>query len=263
MFDDESSDSKPADRRGRKRTGSLALGVVLVVVYIAVRPWIVDSNPCTSGTPYDRGIALDLYGDKTAAIAAYTDDLKRNPQHVEALKYRARDYAELGQLDSAAADLTLALQLAPNDYDVPIDRGNVYLKLGQFDRAMADLTRAVQVGPESWSTWHARGNAYIAHGDLDAAIADYTRSLTAKYPAPAQIALYPRGVAYLRAGRFDLAKADFVQLADDAYALKGRDCADRASNTGECAIPYPKPPNPGAEDLINAAGRSLSSCKQT
>lgn len=263
MFDDKSSDGTPAGKRGRKRTGSIILGLALVVAYIAIRPFILDTNPCTSGSPYDRGIALDLYGDKAAAIAAYTEDLKRNPQHVEALKYRATDYTELGQLDLAAADLTLALQLAPGDWDALIDRGNVYLKLGQFDRAMADLTKAVQVNPEGWSTWQARGNAYIGHGDLDAAIDDYSRSLTAKYPAPAQLAYYPRGVAYLRAGRFDLAKADFAQLGDEPHALKGRDCADRASNTGECAIPYPTPPDPAAQELVNAAGRSLSSCKQS
>lgn len=263
MADDESSASEPTGKRSRKRTHSIALGAVLVVVYIAIKPFIVDSNPCTSGSPYDRGIALDLYGDKAAAIAAYTEDLKRNPQHVEALKYRGEDYAELGQLDLAAADLTLALQLAPSDWDLMTKCADVYLKLGEFDRAMAILNKAVAIGPDVWSTWYARGDANMAHGDLDAAIGDYTHSLTADPKNPVNIARYPRGVAYLRAGRFDLAKTDFAQLGDDPHALKGRDCADRASNTGECAIPYPTPRNPGVDDLLNAAGRSLSSCKQS
>jgi|GEM_PF-4542390 len=266
MSDDENAGSEPAGPWSAKRTASAVLGLVLAsAVFFAIRPPIRESNPCKSANPYDRGVALDLYGDRSAAIAAYTEDLKAKPEHVEALKNRGYDYAELGQLDAAAADLTLALQLQPHDWDLMDHRADVYLKLGQFDQAMADLTHAVQTDPDAWSTWYARGNAYMAHGDLDAAIDDYTRSLAAGAQDHVDLASYPRGIAYLRAGKFDLAKADFAAYAaahaGDSDAARGRDCAARGSNTGDCAIPYPPPSNPMVDKLIDAAGRSLSGCE--
>lgn len=268
MFDDENARSERSGKWIGKRTWSVALGLVIAnVVFFALRPLIHESNPCKSANPYDRALALDAYGDKQAAVAAYTEDLKARPRHIEALKYRGYDYAALGQLDAAVADLSLALELQPRDWDLMDHRADVYAKLGQFDRAMADLTRAVQTAPNAWSTWYARGTASMAHGDLDAAIADYTRSLAAGEHDHVDLASYPRGIAYLRAGKFDLAEADFTAYATAHAganeAVKGRECAAQKSNTGDCAIPYPPPSNPMADQLLDAAGRSLSGCEQS
>lgn len=266
MLDEENAGSKPAAKWSAKRTWSIILTVVLAnAIFFTIRPLIRERDPCKSADAYDRGIALDLHGDRSAAIAAYTEDLKSRPEHVEALKYRGYDYAELGQLDAAEADLTLALKLQPHDWDLMDHRADVYLKLGQFDRAIPDLTQAVQTAPGDWSTWYARGNAYMAHGDLDAAIADYTRSLDAGRENHVDLAFYPRGIAYLRAGKFDLAKADFAAYAaahaGASDAVRGRDCAAQESNAGDCAIPYPPPSNPMVDKLIDATGRSLSGCE--
>lgn len=269
MFDNESAPSEPAGKWNRKRTISATLTVALAnaVFFGIVRPYLRESNPCKSANAYDRGIALDLYGDRAGAIAAYTEDLKARPEHVEALKNRGYDYAELGQLDAAAADLTLALQLQPHDWDLMDHRADVYLRLGQFDRAMADLTQAVQTAPDAWSPWYERGKAYMAHGDLDAAIADYTRSLAAGAENHVDLPSYPRGIAYLRAGKFDLAGADFATYAaahaGASDAERGRDCAAQGRNTGDCALPYPPPSNPMIDKLIDAGGRSLSGCEQS
>lgn len=268
MFNDENTRSEPSARWSGKRIISIIGTVVLAnAVWFGIRPLIHESNPCKSANPYERGVALDLYGDRSAAIAAYTEDLKARPQHIEALKYRGYDYAELGQFDAAVADLTLALKLQPRDWDLMDHRADVYLKLRQFDRAMADLTEAVQTAPGAWSTWYARGNASMAHGDLDAAIDDYTHSLAAGEQNHVDLAHYPRGVAYLRAGKFDLAKADFATYAaahaGDSETVRGRDCAAQGSNTGNCAISYPPPANPTVDKLIDTAGRSLSGCEQS
>jgi tetratricopeptide (TPR) repeat protein len=268
MFDDDNARREPQAKWSGKRVISLILTVFLAnAVFFTIRPLIHESNPCKSANPYDRGIALDLYGDRSAAVAAYTEELKARPQNIEALKNRGYDYAELGQLDAAAADLTQALEFQPHDWYLMTRRADVYLKLGQFDRAMADLTKAVETAPDTSLTWDARGNAYLKHGDLDAAIDDYTHSLAAGRQNHVDFALYPRGVAYLRAGKFDLAKADFTAYVaahnGDPDAARGRDCAEQGSNTGDCAIPYPPRPNPMIDKLLDAGSRSLSGCEQS
>jgi tetratricopeptide (TPR) repeat protein len=268
MFDDRLSDPPPSGERRPKRAMSFIVGLVVVnAAFFVIRP-LTHGNPCTSWftSPFDRGIALDLYGDKAAAVAAYTEDLKNNPRDAEALKNRGLDYASLGQLDLAVADLTQALDLHSNDWDVLNDRARVYLQKGAFDLAIADFSRAVTVAPQIWSTWQDRGDAYLAHGDLDAAIADYSHALAAGEQDHVGLAYYPRGIAYLRAGKFDLAKADFALYAA-AYPLgtdaaKAGDCASQGSNTGDCALPYPKPSNPDADKLLDAGARALSGCAQ-
>lgn len=134
----------------------------------------------------------------------------------------------------------------------------------KFDAAIEDFTRAAQLFPD-WSTWEARGDAYLARGDFDAAITDYTSSIKLE-PVPPGSALFPRGVAYLRSGRFDLARDDFTTYAaacpDCGDLAEARDCAGQGSNTGKCAIAYPKPANPMIDQLMDAAGKSLSGCKQ-
>jgi tetratricopeptide (TPR) repeat protein len=261
MFDDQPSNQPLANSRTRRVFAILG---VLVVVNVAAY-LLGDHDNCTSwlASYFDRAISLDLYGDKAGAVAAYSEDLKRNPDHVEALQNRGNAYAALGQYDLAIDDFGKAIQLQPKSWGAFGDRARIYLKLGKFDAAIEDFTRAAELFPD-WSTWKDRGDAYLARGDFDAAITDYTSSIKL-LPSPAGSALFPRGVAYLRSGRFDLARADFTTFAaecpDCADRIAARDCAEQGSNTGKCAIPYPKPSNPMLDQILDAAGRSISGCR--
>jgi len=259
MFDNQSL----ANSRPRRVLSILGMLVVVNVAIFLFR----SGDSCTSWTAsyFDRATSLDLYGDRAGAVAAYSEDLKRNPDHAEALQSRGNDYAALGQYDLALDDFGKSIQLQPKSWGTFGDRAGVYLKLGKFDAAIEDFTRAAQLFPD-WTTWKARGDAYLAHGDFDAAVADYTSSIKLLSNLPSS-AVFPRGVAYLRSGRFDLAQADFATFAaacptctDGAEA---RDCAEQHSNTGKCAIPYPTAPNPMLDRLMDAAGRSLSGCGQS
>jgi hypothetical protein len=90
MFDDQSL------AHSRTRRVLSILGVLVVVNVAGHLPWSGDS--CTSwlASYFDRATSLDLYGDKAGAVAAYSEDLKRNPDHAEALQGRGKAYAALG-----------------------------------------------------------------------------------------------------------------------------------------------------------------------
>jgi len=269
MFGDRASD-RQAERQASGKWSlekliAVAVGVILLnFVFQWVKPSGND-NSCTSGNGYDRGIALDLYGDRTRAVAAYTEYLKDHPDNLEVLRNRGNDYDQLGQLDNAVADLSLVLRRRPDDTFTLMDRARVYQKQGRFDSAIADLTKAVQLLPGVWMTWQNRGDVYMAHGDYPAAVADYTRSLAAGEADKVDLAHFPRGMAYLREGQFDLARADFASyLASHvgaADATKGRDCAAAGSNSGNCALPYPTPPDPMLSHLVDLGARQFSGCE--
>jgi regulator of sirC expression with transglutaminase-like and TPR domain len=267
MPGDQTSSQKPS---GQWNLGKVALGffgLVLFLLFQRMMPSDGKEDPCTSPSynGYDRGIALDLYGDPARAAAAYGEYLKDHPDNVEALHNRGRDYDELGQSDNAVADLTRALQFAPKDTWVMMDRARVYQKRGQFDLAMADLNKAVELQPGNWTVWKARGDVSLARGDYAPAIADYTGSLDAGGADKVDLAYFSRGIAYLRSGQFDLARDDFTHYLDGhagaADATKGRDCAVARSNSGDCALPYPTPSDPFVTRLVERGARELSGCR--
>jgi len=96
------------------------------------------------------------------------------------LPQNARTYFDSGfaaysrsDYDSAIADYTQAIRLAPDSALVYYDRGSAYRKKGDFDRAIADYTQAIQLDPNYDSSYLDRGYAYAIKGDLDRAIADW------------------------------------------------------------------------------------------
>jgi tetratricopeptide (TPR) repeat protein len=216
----------------RKHGPLIYLGGPLIALLMwYFNPVAYFDNACTSpfARPLDHAQALDLYGDKAGAVAAYSAYLRDHPDDVETLQ----------------------------------KRGEAYLKLGEADLAIADLTVVLQQRPGDFSAYISRGDAYLLKRDYAAAIADYNRFMNRPdADLTASRLFYPRGLAYLGAGRYDLALADFDKIAqgsDSAVAAKGRDCAAQHANVGECGS-LPIDPNPWLTRIMDGAERTLSDC---
>jgi tetratricopeptide (TPR) repeat protein len=217
----------------RKRSPLIYLGgpaIALLLWYF--NPVEYFDNACTSpfAKPLDHAEALDLYGDKAGAVAAYSTYLRDHPDDTEALE----------------------------------KRGNAYLKLGEADLAIADLTAVLQRRPDDFPAYISRGDAYLLKRDYNDAIADYNRFMDRPGVDLTMSKLfYPRGLAYLGAGRYELAQADFkkdvAQAPNDTFAAKGRDCAAQHSNVGECGS-LPIDPNPMLTRIMDNAEQTLSDC---
>jgi tetratricopeptide (TPR) repeat protein len=213
------------------------------LVYVAVmltaallwwlNPFAFLSNACKSpfASPRERAVALDLTGDKAGAVASYSTYLRDNPADIQAVFSRGIDYVQLRQPDAAIADLTNVLQQEPQEY-----------------------------GARAW-----RGDAYLLQGNYDSAIDDYTQWIE-HTSEPSTAILYSRGLAYLKVGRFDAAKADFLQalalrpgLSENEYLERARDCATLNSHDGDCGS-LPLDPYPTLTHLIDLGARQLSGC---
>lgn len=217
----------------RERGPLFYLGVPAIVALIWVfNPIAYFDNACTSpfAKPLDHAEALDLYGDKAGAVAVYSAYL--------------RDH--------------------PDDIAVVQKRGDAYLKLGEADLAIADFTAVLQRRPDDAAVYASRGDAYLLKRDYDSAIADYNRFMERPDADLTESSLfYPRGLAYLDAGRFNLARADFervvAQNTKNEFAAKGSACAARQSNEGECGS-LPIDPNPWLTMIMDSALRTMSDC---
>lgn len=117
------------------------------------------------------------------AIAAYNESefmkslsildsiLKINSKTVEAIKYRALCYYELGKFKEAIKDFTSVLKANIDDdvkFVMYIGRGNSYLKLNDYDKAVKDYDIVLSTEPKNLDALLGKANAFIQNQNKDA-----------------------------------------------------------------------------------------------
>jgi tetratricopeptide (TPR) repeat protein len=96
---------------------------------------------------------------------------------VMAMAYSARaaDHNNQHHPKEALADLNELVQLEPRNAGVFQRRGIVYYNLQDFDHAIADLTQAIEIAPDS-NSYLYRSYAHRAKGEVEKAEADLKRA---------------------------------------------------------------------------------------
>lgn len=177
----------------------------------------------------------------------------------------AIEFAKKGQLDDAIAELSLALELAPEDAIALYNRGNFYFRSKDLDRAIADFTEVIRVRPNFALAYMNRGTAYSSQGRLDAALADLNAAEQLRVDN--YLIFYNRAVVHGRRREFDLAVADFDSTLrlkpKDVQALIGRGLVfettgktDLAINDYRSALEADPNSKPAAAALQRTAGQN-------
>ena len=85
-------------------------------------------------------------GDIQGAIAAFSNALRLNPDHLPALNNRAAAYSMAHQPDLALADLNHAELLKPGDLETMFMRGRVLMLTGQKAAGCELISQAIAEG---------------------------------------------------------------------------------------------------------------------
>jgi len=110
------------------------------------------------------------------AIPMFDEFLNENPNHAEALFYRAICYRKTEKLDESITDFTAVINKLPDQANIYSERGISYYRLKDYEAAVIDLNKAVELEPENPFRYSSR--AYIrAYIDIDGAIADYEKAI--------------------------------------------------------------------------------------
>jgi len=117
-----------------------------------------------------------------------------------------------GNAARADAALSTALELAPDDPDLLIDRARALALARNYGRAFADLDRAVALAPDRVDALVFRAAARRQLDDRERALEDVELALAL---APDDVdALIERGILYRLAGRDDAARADWLKVLE-------------------------------------------------
>ena len=170
---------------------------------------------------YRSGSAHFKLKDYAAAIADFTEAIKRKPDHADAYNNRGRAKFALGQHKEAAAGYAVAYN----------NRGGVKQALRQYSlkhykAAIADYNVAIRLDPDFIYAYGNRGLAKYSLKQYEAAIADFNTVIRLK---PNYAPAYDnRGLSYLYLSQYKAAISNFdiaIQLDPDhimPYNNRGR-----------------------------------------
>ncbi len=123
-----------------------------------------------------RGYINQEKGDYDRALADLTKAIELAPQDSRAYNLRAYAYKYKGDYDRALSDANKAIEIKPNDGNYYDSRGEFYLDLKEYDKAIVDLTKAVELSPTLIESYQKRAKAYDAKGETTKAAADRTKA---------------------------------------------------------------------------------------
>ncbi|MCH8169401.1 MAG: tetratricopeptide repeat protein [Proteobacteria bacterium] len=154
-------------------------------------------------------MALFERGRHREALARGTALAERYPDAPPILTILGAVNAVMGRLDAAAACLTKALRLDPDDAEAHNSLGNVLSELGQPEQAMASYARALRLNPDYAEAHNNLGKFLNDLGKHEQAVASYARALRLR-PDYAE-AHYNLAIALGELGRHDEAVASFTK----------------------------------------------------
>ena len=168
----------------------------------------IDNAQVLSIAYNNRADAYVSEGQYDVAIQDYNQSIKLNPTYAKPFNNRGVAYEKQGNYDRALDDLNAAIKLDPNYADAFVNRAETYQKKGDYADAVKDFDEALRLKPTLDAVvWNERCFARTVSGDPAGALTDCNEAIR-QHPNDAAT-LDSRGLAYLKAEKWDLALADF------------------------------------------------------
>ena len=123
-----------------------------IVLAIAWVGWSIYDSTISTRNPGDMAYleANNLFedGEYQRALRKYDEALREDPEHLFALRGRARSLMQLERPDEALAAFDAAIALAPEFGATYANRGILHDRSGRYRKAIEDYTRALALDPE-------------------------------------------------------------------------------------------------------------------
>ena len=158
------------------------------------------------------------------AIPLLNDLIKDYGNNPDLLKQRAESYEELGLLDYAIADMTVAIENSKGD-DIAYNhaaRCRIYRAAGKYEESIKDIEVFIDRFPTRSYGYSVRGSSKEQMGDQDGAMKDYNEGISLN---PDYAYLYlRRGKLYSDLDMMDMAEQDFKKLIQIDTTVESSSC---------------------------------------
>jgi protein O-GlcNAc transferase len=154
-----------------------------------------------------NALRLRQAGRFAEAAEIYSEILRGDPKHFEALHALGIVRYQCGQLEHAEQLIAEAVRVNPRASDALYNRGSLLLRLERINEALACFDQALAVKPDYAEALGNRGAAYMRVGRHREAFADFSRLAELK-PGVAE-AWFNRGGALVKLGRYEEAHASY------------------------------------------------------
>ncbi len=128
------------------------LVVTAIVLTVAWIGWSIYDSTGSHREPGNLAYlsANNLFedGDYQRALDKYDEALQEAPQHLHAMRGRARSLMQLGRFPQALAVFDTAISLEPDFGPTYANRGILHDRQGRYQKAVADYERALELDPE-------------------------------------------------------------------------------------------------------------------
>jgi predicted Zn-dependent protease len=121
---------------------------------------LVRALPGNPGLILNLGLALDMSGDKRAAIRQYQAALKLQADFFAPLLLMGTAYLDLGQPSLAVAPLEKAVELQPENFEAQVTLAEAELALERFGAAASRFQKLSQQDSSSAKVWYGLGACY-------------------------------------------------------------------------------------------------------
>lgn len=128
---------------------------------------------------YQKAVAEEKSGEYADSIADISKLLQAEPDNAKAYNVRAAAYSNVGKRDLARADLTVAIQLKPDNAGYRFARGLEW-DSNDFDRVVEDFDAAIRLSPNDAELRDDIANAWLRRKQFDRADENYEAAIKLK-----------------------------------------------------------------------------------
>ena len=156
-----------------------------------------------------RGQMFVARGDSERSLTDIERAIKNHTRRPEAFSLRAHLRANKVSAEEQLNDLTRAVELGPDCFSYPLNRGIFHAGRGNWDLAYSDFATAHELAPGEPEPLANLAGARINRGCIDTALEACQQVLDRQPSHP--LALYNRGVAFAHLGRLDESLRDLLE----------------------------------------------------
>jgi len=174
---------------------------------------VIDSH--SWGIPVAHNYRAKAYaeiGDVHGGFIDCTKALMLNPEYADAYNIRGIMFARMGGINEAVEDYNTTLLLDPHHIQGFMHRGKAYDQLNRPKEAIQDYSKVIQMDPNNYHAYNARGVARAVLGRYQGALEDFNRAILLKSDFIG--AYINRGHIYYRIGEIAKALADYNRAAE-------------------------------------------------